>query len=69
MFKRLLLASIMAVQFLAISTANRTDDPLPCPDCDLGSGPLVAQAHSADSRTDDPLPCPDCDLGSGPLAL
>ena len=69
MSKRLLFASILAVQFFAISATNRTDDPLPCPDCNLGTGPLLAQTQSAEMRADDPLPCPDCNLGTGPLAL
>jgi hypothetical protein len=73
MFKRVLFTSILAAQFFAISAmprtaVNRTDDPVPCPDCDAGAGPL-SLASGVISRTDDPVPCPDCDAGAGPLSL
>jgi hypothetical protein len=76
MFTRVALTTIMAAGLCAIPTAQtaanepvasttadqRTDDPIPCPDCPPGRSALIIIA-SADMRTDDPIPCPDCPPG------
>ena len=65
MIKRVLFTTILAAQFVAFSaTLLRTDDPLPCPDCDPAPLPPAVVM-----LTDDPLPCPDCDPAPLPPAM
>ena len=60
MIKRVLFTSILAAQFVAFSAVARTDDPVPCGDCDTPFG-----LASAVKLADDPVPCGDCDTPFG----
>src|SRR4051812_11926365 len=73
MIKRVALSMILAAGLSALPAAlnngpvalttavDRTDDPIPCPDCT--SGPDRSIQIAAFNRTDDPIPCPDCTSG------
>jgi hypothetical protein len=66
MIKRVLFASILAAQLVAFAAIQRADDPVPCPECDPGSGGGgPGLAFAVVMRADDPVPCPECDPGSG----
>src|SRR4051812_47210173 len=59
MFKRLTLATLIVTGLIAISAAQRTDDPSLRPASDTKSGAFSI------ALTDDPFPCPECNPGDG----
>jgi hypothetical protein len=44
----------------------RTDEPVPCPECDPPDGPPLTLVSLSVLRADEPVPCPECDPPDGP---
>ncbi len=44
----------------------RTDEPVPCTECDPPDGPPLTLASLSGMRADEPVPCTECDPPDGP---